>query len=410
MARSLQVLHENLLYSWLKAAVIQFKNPKKHPRRKILDLNARRHSRTTWKLLSNISPLFTLGIYSDAHKPCDFPGWQNLLNLNPSIWKLKPNTSAPLVPATPTPPGTAASFHPHLSGPFYPYYHSSLPLTRGFKNARAMCHLGKVALLLHSLPPFPPNETFTPHPLDFRATRSELSLHLLKLWVPGDDGSPESSVITLITALTHIHTSKKELRSLFFLSSPHLCPRSSVHIPLLLSALLPKCTSRDVRASPRLHQSALLICWLHTRLHCLQRHTSRISRTELNASWHGCSPQTVYLLMSDTVGRTGHNQTTRTVKPPRSDGRYSVTLFWWNSLRCEDECEVRGVKADEERNSFRWLKSLFFCSKIVISTIWVLILVHDHLRRPAVINHSAGLGPFQLDATVSQELHKKNRT
>lgn len=132
--------------------------------------------------------------------------------------------------------------------------------------------------------PFPSNKTFTPHPLDFRATRSELSLRLLKLCVPGDDGSPESSVITLITALTNTHTSKKELRSLFFLSSPRLCPRFSVHVPLLLSVLLPKCTSRGVRASPSLHQSTLLICWLHTRLHCLQRHTSRISRTELNAS------------------------------------------------------------------------------------------------------------------------------
>lgn len=148
----------------------------------------------------------------------------------------------------------------------------------------ALCHLRKVMPLLHSFPPFPPFKTFTSHPLDFRAARSKLSLRLLKLCVPGDDGSPESSVITLITALTHIHTSKKELRSLFFLSSPRLCPRLSVQVPLLLPALLPKCTSRDVRASPRLHQSALLICWLHTRPHCLQQHTSRISRTELNAS------------------------------------------------------------------------------------------------------------------------------
>lgn len=91
----------------------------------------------------------------------------------------------------------------------------------------ALCHLGKVTPLLHSFPPFPPFKTFTPLPFDFRATRSELSLRLLKVCVPGDDGPPESSVITLITALTHIHTSKKELRSLFFLSSPRLCPRSS---------------------------------------------------------------------------------------------------------------------------------------------------------------------------------------
>lgn len=76
------------------------------------------------------------------------------------------------------------------------------------------------------LPP-PQIRPFTPHPFTFRPSRLELSHHLLELCVPGDDGSPQSSLI--VVTLTHIHTCKGELLALFFVISTFvptlLCPR-----------------------------------------------------------------------------------------------------------------------------------------------------------------------------------------
>lgn len=75
----------------------------------------------------------------------------------------------------------------------------------------------------------PPHQIrpFTPYPLVFRPSRLELSHHFLKLCVPGNDRSPESSLI--ITTLTHIHTCKEQLLALFFVISSFLptllCPR-----------------------------------------------------------------------------------------------------------------------------------------------------------------------------------------
>lgn len=111
-----------------------------------------------------------------------------------------------------------------------------------------MCHLGKVAPLLQRFPPpFPPNKTFTPHPLDFRATRSELSPRLLRLCVPGDDGSPESSVITLITADSYSHEQKRAPFLIFLVISTFvptlLRPRTALAVCVASKMHIVRCQS-----------------------------------------------------------------------------------------------------------------------------------------------------------------------
>lgn len=181
-------------------------------------------------------------------------------------------------------------------------------------------------------------------------------------------------------------------RALWLRSLPHADSYSHKQrrAPFLISSLRPRICAH---ASLSPYDSRLLRCSQNAHGLTSELRPPRprdSSGPTLNASWHGCSPQTVYLFKSDTVGCTGHNQT---VNPSRSGGCYSVKLFWWNSPRCEDECEERGVKADEEEiNWFHLLKSAFFFSKIVISTIWVLILVHELLRGPPVIIYRTGLG------------------
>lgn len=143
-----------------------------------------------------------------------------------------------------------------------------------------------------------------------------------------------------------IFTHAKNSFLLYFLSSPRFCPRFSVHVWFTSSVLLPKHESSGIRALSAslagLPGSALLISWFHTRLHCLQRHTSRI-RTDLNASWHGYSPETVYFLMPDTVG---HHQTTQNHQP---------AWEWW--LRQRHALPILGgVKASVKKEVWRLMK------------------------------------------------------
>lgn len=143
-----------------------------------------------------------------------------------------------------------------------------------------------------------------------------------------------------------IFTHAKESFLLYFLSSPRLCPRSSVHIWFTSFVSLPKPASSGIRAlsawQASLPRSALLISWFHTRLHCLQWHTSRISRTDLNASWHADSPKTVYLLMPDTVGCLHRPQSNNPSYQPTRERwllqHHAVPIEVWRQVwwkRCE---------------------------------------------------------------------------
>lgn len=145
-----------------------------------------------------------------------------------------------------------------------------------------------------------------------------------------------------------IHTGRDELLALFFFL--FLCPRYSVHVWFTSSVLLPKHASSRIRALSAwlasLPRSALLISWFHTLLLCLQRHTSRISRTDLNATWHGYSPETVYSLMQDTLGCLHRPQSNNTNHQPAWERgllqRHAVPIEFsevWRRVwrkRCED--------------------------------------------------------------------------
>lgn len=76
---------------------------------------------------------------------------------------------------------------------------------------------GRVAVTQRRLPPRQARP-FTPHPLVFRPSSLELSHHLLKLCVPGNNGSPESPLITLISTLTHSHRQRRATCFIFFFS------------------------------------------------------------------------------------------------------------------------------------------------------------------------------------------------
>lgn len=108
---------------------------------------------------------------------------------------------------------------------------------------------------------------------------------------------------------------------------------------------------------------------------CLQRHTSRISRTGLNATWHGYSPETVYSLMQDTLGCLHRPQSNNTNHQPAWERgllqRHAVPIEFsevWRRVwrkRCEDWAEIRS-----------------FWSGMMCSAIWVLALVQELFWRP----------------------------